>query len=152
MVSRDIYFFLDSGVCSRVYTCIVKIGELSREANVSVDTVRYYERRGLIPLAPRTGAGYRTYSADDVRRLKFIVHAKELGFTLDEIRELLSIRSDNSDCESVKALAEAKAREIDVRMKKMSHMKRVLLDLAGKCGQKGNLDPCPILKTLEEED
>jgi len=130
----------------------MKIGELSREANLSIDTVRYYERRGLIPKASRTESGYRTYSADDVRRLKFIVHAKELGFTLDEIKELLSLRSDGSDCESVKALAECKAKEIDERMKKMSHMKRVLLELAAQCGQKGDFDPCPILKTLEEEE
>ncbi len=128
----------------------MKIGELSREANLSVDTVRYYERRGLIPKAPRTGSGYRTYSADDVRRLKFIAHAKELGFTLDEIGQLLSIRSDGSDCAMVKAVAESKAQEIEDRMKKMSHMKRVLLELARQCGEKGNLDPCPILKTLED--
>ncbi len=130
----------------------MKIGELSREVNLSVDTLRYYERRGLIPKPPRMASGYRRYSADDVRRLKFITRAKELGFTLDEIRELLSIRSDGSDCESVKTLAEAKAQEIDVRIKKMLHMKRVLWKLARQCEDKANLDPCPILKTLEDED
>jgi len=131
---------------------IMKIGEISREAHVSVDTVRYYERLGLIPKAARTQSGYRKYSADDMRRLKFIVHAKGLGFTLDEIGQLLSIRSDGNDCARVKAVAEAKAQEMAERMKKMSQMRRVLLKLARQCGQKGNLDPCPILKTLEDED
>jgi len=130
----------------------MKIGELSRAAGVSVDTVRYYEHRGLIPKVARTGSGYRTYSAYDVRRLKFIVHAKELGFTLDEIGRLLSLRSDGSDCGGVKALAEAKASEVEERIKKMSRMKSVLLELARQCDEKGNLDPCPILKALEEEE
>jgi len=87
-----------------------------------------------------------------MRRLKLIVHAKELGFTLDEIGQLLSIRSEGSDCASIKAVAEAKAREIEGRIKKMSYMKRVLLELARQCEEKDSLDPCPILRTLEEEE
>lgn len=130
----------------------MKIGELSREAGVSIDTVRYYERRGLIPKAERTRSGYRRYSTDDMRRLKFIRHAKELGFTLDEIGQLLSIRSEGSDCASIKAVAEAKARDIESRIKKMTRMKRLLLKLARQCDAKDNLAPCPILRTLEEEE
>ncbi len=131
---------------------IMKIGELSREADVSVETVRYYERLGLLPKVRRTESGYRKYSEDELRRLKFIVHAKELGFTLDEIGRLLSIRSDGSECESVRALAESKARDLESRIKKMSRMKSVLLELARQCEKKGVLDPCPVLKTLEEEE
>ncbi len=130
----------------------MKIGELSREAGVPVETVRYYESRGLMPGVARTEAGYRKYTCEDLRRLKFIVHAKDLGFTLHEIGLLLSIRSDGSDCESVKALAESKAADMGERIRKMTRMREVLLELARKCGQRGGLDPCPILKSLEEEE
>ncbi len=130
----------------------MKIGEFSRRAGVSVDTVRYYEGRGLLREARRTVSGYRVYTGEDLVRLKFIVHAKDLGFTLHEIGRLLSIRSDGRDCESVRALAESRARDIEGRMRKMARMRDVLLDLAARCGEKGGLDPCPILKSLEEEE
>ncbi len=129
----------------------MKIGEFSRLAGVSVDTVRYYEGRGLLEKPARRESGYRVYSGKDLRRLRFIIHAKELGFTLHEIGQLLSIRSDGSECESVKALAEQKAEEMEERMRKMARMRDVLLELAEKCGERGGLDPCPILKALEEE-
>jgi len=130
----------------------MRIGELAASAGVSVETVRYYERLGLIPRARRTGGGYRVYSGDDLRRLKFIVHAKELGFTLKETGRLLSLRSDGRDCESVKALAEAKAEELGERMEKISRMRRVLQDLARRCDESAEPDPCPILKALEEQE
>ena len=130
----------------------MKIGEFSRRAGVSVDTVRYYEGRGLLPEARRTVSGYRVYTGEDLMRLRFIVHAKDLGFTLQEIGRLLSIRSDGRDCESVKALARSKAAEIESRIRKMARMRRVLLDLAARCSERGGIDPCPILKSLEEEE
>lgn len=129
----------------------MKIGDIAREADVSVDTVRYYERRGLLPRAPRTEGGYRVYTEADVLRLRFIVHAKGLGFTLKETGRLLSLRADGSDCESVRALAEAKAGEMAERIEKMRRMREVLLELARQCGQRTEIDPCPILKALEEE-
>jgi len=132
-----------------VYASYMKIGELSKQTNVSIDTVRYYERRGLIPRTARSQSGYRKYSADDVRRLKFIIHAKELGFTLEEIGQLLSIRSDGDDCARMKSIAETKAGEIKIRITKLSHMRHVLLDLASQCDQTPDTDPCPILKSLE---
>jgi len=132
-----------------VYASYMKIGELSKQTNVSVDTVRYYEHRGLIPRTVRSQSGYRKYSADDVKRLKFIIHAKELGFTLEEIGQLLSIRSDGNDCARMKTIAETKAGEIKTRITKLSHMRHVLLDLASQCDQAPDTDPCPILKSLE---
>ncbi len=115
---------------------------------MSIDTVRYYEQQALIPLATRTQSGYRQYSEDDVARLKFIVQAKELGFTLREISQLLGIQSN--DCQQVKSVAEAKAQELEERIAKLSRMRDVLLEMAAECGQSASDDPCPILKSLGE--
>jgi len=130
-----------------VYRSHMKIGELSKMTGVSIDTIRYYEQRTLLPEAVRTQSGYRQYSGNDVTRLKFIVQTKELGFTLKEISQLLGIQSN--DCREMKLIAESKALEMEDRIAKLSHMKDVLLELADKCGQSVSDDPCPILKSLE---
>jgi Hg(II)-responsive transcriptional regulator len=127
----------------------MKIGGLAKKAQVSVDTVRYYEQRGLMQWASRSRSGYRQYSDDDVKRLRFIRHAKKLGFTLDEIKELLALRAEGSNCSQVKQVAESKADEIMDRIEKLTTMFKVLLQLARKCEQGGDGDACPILKALE---
>jgi len=132
-----------------LYHAPMKIGELSQKTDVSIDTVRYYEQRGLIPPAARTASGYRQYSAGDVTRLKFIVQAKDLGFTLEEIGQLLAISSDGRTCSQVKAVAHAKADEIGMRIQKLVHMRQTLLTLAEQCEQTPDADPCPILNILE---
>jgi len=128
----------------------MKIGEIAKQAQVSVDTVRFYEQRGLLPQASRSLSGYRQYALEDVRRLMFIVQAKELGFTLEEIKQLLALRAGGSDCATVKGIAEEKAREITNRIEKLSRMREVLLDLASQCGQGDSEEICPILKSLED--
>ncbi len=128
----------------------MKIGELARQARVSVDTVRFYEQRGLISPPARSDSGYRQYTDADAKRLRFIVHAKELGFTLEEIKQLLALRADGSDCAKVNKVAEEKANEIAARIEKLSSMREVLLELARQCGQGTSDDACPILKSLEE--
>lgn len=133
-----------------LYHAPMKIGELSRQTGVSVDTIRYYEQRGLIPAAERLPSGYRQYVSGDVSRLKFIVQAKDLGFTLEEIGQLLAIRADDRACDEVRAVAEAKAAEIDGRIRKLSRMRQTLLTLAEQCEQTSDTNPCPILKSLEE--
>jgi len=133
-----------------VYASPMKIGEMAKQAQVSVDTVRFYEQRGLLPQAARSHSGYRQYSPDDAKRLRFIVHAKELGFTLEEIKQLLALRADGSDCARVKSVAEEKACEITSRIEKLSSMREVLLDLASQCDQGDADEACPILKSLEE--
>jgi len=133
-----------------LYPSPMKIGELSKQSGVSIDTIRYYEQRGLIPAAVRSASGYRQYGADDVSRLRFIVQAKGLGFTLEEIGQLLALRADDSNCTEVRAFAEAKAGEIEARMHKLSRMHHILLKLAEACEQSSDADPCPILKSLEE--
>jgi DNA-binding transcriptional MerR regulator len=131
-----------------VYHSPMKIGALSKATGVSIDTIRYYEQRQLLPSAARTASGYRQYSSDDVTRLKFIVEAKELGFTLKEISQLLGAQSN--DCLQVKLVAQSKAEEIDARIIKLSQMKDVLLDLVDQCNQSAGDDPCPILTSLKD--
>ncbi len=133
-----------------LYHSLMKIGELSKKTGVSIDTVRYYEQRGLIPAAARTQSGYRQYSVSDITRLRFIVQAKELGFTLEEIGQLLAIRADGKACAEVRTVAEAKADEIGTRILKLSRMRQTLLTLAEQCEQTSDTDPCPILKSLED--
>ena len=128
----------------------MKIGELAKQAQVSVDTVRFYEHQGLLPQAARSHSGYRQYASSDAKRLRFIVHAKELGFTLEEIKQLLALRADGSDCARVKSVAEEKANEIATRIEKLSGMRKVLLELARQCKEGTSDDSCPILKSLED--
>jgi len=129
----------------------MKIGELSKIAGVSIDTVRYYEKRGLIPQPVRSSSNYRHYTQHDAIRLRFIVQAKELGFTLKEIGQLLELRKEGRACVEVRSVAEAKAQEINVKIQKLSFMRQTLLDLAAQCEESSNHDPCPILKSLEKE-
>jgi len=133
-----------------VYSSPMKIGELSKKTDVSIDTVRYYEQRGLIPQATRTLSGYRQYSGNDITRLNFIVQEKELGFTLEEIGQLLAISSDGQTCSQVKTVAQAKAEEIEARIHKLTHMRQTLLNLAEQCEKTGGVNPCPILNVLEK--
>jgi len=133
-----------------VYTSPMKIGELSKMTDVSIDTVRYYEKRGLIPKSVRSASGYRQYNKHDATRLKFIVQAKELGFTLDEIGQLLALRRDGRACIEVRSVAESKSQEIDMKIQKLSRMRQTLLELAEQCEKSSDNDPCPILNSLEE--
>jgi MerR family mercuric resistance operon transcriptional regulator len=113
-------------------------------------SIHYYERRQLLPLPDRTASGYRDYAESDLKRLLFIVHAKELGFTLEEIKELLSLRAGQAECSQVRQIARRKADEIASRIEDLSRIQHVLLELAEKCEQEGFADYCPILKSLEE--
>ena len=133
-----------------VYSCDMKIGELAKRAKVNIDTIRYYERRQLLPLPDRTASRYRDYADGDVKRLLFIVHAKELGFTLEEIKELLCLRAGQAECAQVRQIARRKADEIATRIEDLSRIQHVLLELAEKCEQEGDADYCPILKALED--
>lgn len=105
----------------------VTIGQLARRAQVHVETVRYYERRGLLPQPIRQWSGYRQYSQDDVTRLRFIKHAQRLGFSLKEIAELLSLRVDpDTSCRDVKHRAEAKLADIEEKIRTLEQIKNAL--------------------------
>jgi MerR family copper efflux transcriptional regulator len=126
------------------------IGRLAKEAGVNIQTVRFYERRGLIPAPRRTPSGYREYSRDALSRLLFIRGAKHLGFTLREISELLSLRvDDRTPCEKVREKARAKIKEIDRRISSLVTIRKALESLVEACEGQGPQGPCPILEAMD---
>jgi MerR family mercuric resistance operon transcriptional regulator len=126
------------------------IGRLAKEAGVNLETVRYYERRGLLPKPPRTASGYRLFPSDATRRLKFIRRAQELGFSLKEIRELLSLRvSRSSTSKDIRARAHAKIADIEAKIKSLESIKKTLRNLASICEGCVPVDECPILESLD---
>ncbi len=128
------------------------IGQLARMAQVNVETIRYYERRGLMPEPPRRDSGYRQYADPDVTRIKFIKRAQTLGFTLKEISELLSLRVDpNTTCGDVKRRAEVKIADMEEKIKDLQRMKKALTKLASTCRGHGPMSECPILEMLNSE-
>lgn len=127
------------------------IGQVAKNAQVNVETVRYYERRGLIPEPLRKESGYRQYPEETVARIQFIKHAKELGFSLNEISELLSLRVDkNTTCADVKNRAEGKIANIEEKIHALQKMKKTLTRLAKECRGRGPVSKCPILEALEK--
>jgi MerR family mercuric resistance operon transcriptional regulator len=129
------------------------IGHLAREAGVNLETVRYYERRGLLPKPPRSASGYRLFPSDAARRLRFIRRAQELGFSLKEIRELLSLRvSRTTTSRDIRARAEAKIADIDAKIRSVGSMKKSLRKLTSVCEGCVPVTECPILESLDSED
>lgn len=129
------------------------IGAVARRASVGIDTVRYYERRGLLPEPQRRESGYRDYASDTVERLRFIRRAKELGFTLAEIRELLALSGDRErGVKGVKQRAEARLAEIETRIGELERVRDGLRQLIAACPGHGPLESCPILRALGEEE
>ena len=130
----------------------MKIGELAKRTDVPIDTVRYYEREGLIPPPIRRASGYRDYVDADVDRLRFMRRAKGLGFTLHEIRELLSLTAmSGDDMAALHALTQAKLRDVEERIHSLTRIREALQSLVTACPGHGALDQCPILATLSED-
>jgi len=128
------------------------IGRLAREAGVNLETVRYYERRGLLPKPPRSASGYRLFPSDAAQRLRFIRRAQELGFSLKEIRELLSLRvSRTTTSRDIRARAEAKIVDIEAKIKSLESMKKTLRKVTRVCDGCAPLARCPILESLDRE-
>ena len=127
------------------------IGEVGAAAGVPAATVRYYEQRGLIAPAPRTRAGYRVYDADAVRRLRFIKHAQALGFSLEDVQQLLALRvTDPGSCARVEATTLDKLRHVRMRIREFRRMERVLESLLRSCEAKQATDECPVLASLAD--
>ena len=123
--------------------------ELARQGSVNVETVRYYEKHGLLPKPPRTASGYRKFSADYVTRLRFIRYAQELGFTLKEVKELLAIRvKPGSSCADVRHKAEAKIADVVERIRQLQAIRKALFQLTVTCAGKGPVTNCSILEAL----
>jgi len=127
------------------------IGQVAQRADVNIMTVRYYERRGLVPEPPRLASGYRQYDPDTVHRIHFIKSAQELGFSLREISELLSLRvGDKNNCDEVKQRAEKKMDEIEEKIRVLGNMKKVLKKLTAACASRTPSRECPILEALDQ--
>jgi MerR family copper efflux transcriptional regulator len=125
------------------------IGQVARQADVGVETVRFYERRGLLEEPPRRRSGYREYGEDAVTRLRFIRRAKQLGFTLKEIKELLALRRDPSTPGAdVKRRAEDKIADIDLKIRSLQRMKKALVKLTAACSGHGTSAECLLLDAL----
>jgi len=128
------------------------ISELAKRGQVNLETVRYYERRGLLPKPPRSSSGYRMFPADAVRRIRFIKRAQELGFTLKEIEELLALRVAPGGTQSdVRERAAAKIGDIEEKIRTLRSMKKSLEGLAATCCGDGPASECPILESISSE-
>ncbi len=127
-------------------------GELAKLGHVGIEAIRFYEQKGLLPRPNRLPSGYRQYSPDTVKRLLFIQRAKELGFSLKEISELLSLSVNPScSCKEVKNVAEEKVRDVKDRIRGMRKIERVLIKLIASCRGRGPTSDCPILEALDRK-
>ncbi len=130
-----------------------RIGELAKLADVTPDTIRYYEKQQMMEHEVRTEGGFRLYSDNDLRRLKFIRHARQLGFTLESIRELLSIRIDpeHHTCQESKSIVQERLSEVEARIEELRVIRRSLQKLNDTCcGSEHSSVYCSILETLEQ--
>jgi MerR family copper efflux transcriptional regulator len=131
-------------------TTTIGIGALARRVGVSIDTVRYYEKSGLLAPQAKLASGYRRYGDPQVARLRFIRRAQDLGFSLRDIRELLGL-SQLRDVARIKRTAERKLAEVEVRIAALHRVRRALADLIAQCPGHGRAEACPILKALGSE-
>lgn len=126
------------------------IGALARAAGVNVETIRYYERRGLLRKPPRPEYGYRKYPSAAVKWVRFIKNAQGLGFSLREIQELLSLGLEaHGDCSQVLALTSHKIADVEAKIKALEAIKLTLVELSKKCPGEGSLSFCPIWERLD---
>jgi MerR family transcriptional regulator, mercuric resistance operon regulatory protein len=129
----------------------MRTGELAAAAGVNPETLRYYERRGLLEKPRRLHSGYRAYPRSAVEVVRFVKRAQELGFTLDEVQELLRLRKDQSrPCDEVRAAAAEKLAEIDGKLRSLETMKRALSTLIASCVAEASTRECPLLEALND--
>jgi len=129
----------------------LSIGRIAKLAGVGVDTIRFYERRGLLNQPDRTDAGYPKYSAEVVSLLEFIRRAKALGFSLEEITSLLQLQDHGGPKASVKDITHRKLSEIDTKIDDLQRMRKVLHQLNNDCSGTGDINGCPIIEALSED-
>ncbi len=127
----------------------IQIGELSRRTGCNIETIRYYERIGMLPRPSRSASRYRLYADPDVLRLRFVRRARELGFTLDEVRALLALSAeqDGETCVEVRAVAVRHLADVRAKVADLRAMERVLVDAVRQCDA-GKLPGCPLIASL----
>ena len=128
------------------------IGRLAKQAGVGVDTVRFYERRGLLPQPQRTASGYRMYGEETISRIRFVRRAKRLGFTLDEIENLLKLQDEGGAKAEVKAITTRKLDQIEAKIADLTRMRAVLRTLSAECSGEGNVSTCPIIEAIGDDE
>ena len=129
----------------------MRIGELAKAAGVGVETLRYYERRGLLAEPARRQSGYRAYEPEAVDVVRFIKRAQQLGFSLKEIQELLALRSGQGTCRDVRERAQTKLEDIDEKLRQLEAMKSALEQLVHQCaGRRRSTRYCPIIEAMED--
>ena len=132
---------------------LLSIGKLAKKADVSIDSIRFYERKGLLVEPKRTESNYRTYPLETAERLRFIKKAQKLGFTLAEIQELLNLSQDSTASKaSIKQITEEKIDDIRIKIQDLSRMLKALEQLDECCDGHGPVAECPILKSLAKDD
>ncbi len=132
---------------------MLQIGDVSARAGVSVDAVRYYERRGLLPRASRTTGGFRLFPPETIRRVHFIKQAQDMGLSLEEIAQLLATRGGAGECREVRDLLRAKLAELEERMKHMRNFRHTLSRHLASCecelNEHGEAAACPVIVELD---
>ena len=128
----------------------LRIGRAAQEAGVGIETIRFYERRGLIEQPPKPPDGYRRYTAETVERIRFIRQAQHIGFSLTQIEELLSLKADPSaDCADVRRKAAAKVAEVDGKIAELQRIRSALEEVIAACPGRGSVGACTILEALD---
>ena len=129
------------------------IGELARHAGVNTQTIRFYEREGLVPEPPRRTSGYRQYPTAMVERVRFIRAAKAVGFSLEEIAELLSLRvRRGASCAGVRARAESKLADIEAKIGQLQRMRKIIAEMVASCSGRCAIKDCAILGAIEARE
>ena len=127
----------------------LSIGELAKRAKVNIEIIRYYERRGLIADPPRNKSGHRQYSSEAVRRTEFIKRCQSLGFSLNEIQDILELRiTPESTCADMKSRVTEKLNDVDKKINELVKIRDALGRLLKRCSGKGPIGKCPILEEL----
>jgi len=127
------------------------IGKLAKEAGVNIQTIRFYERQGILDPVLRKDSGYRIYDTEGLRQLTFIIHAKELGFSLKEIKELLALRIDSAKhCGTVKGKITEKLSDVKYKISQLRKLEKTLKQLVQDCNNRVVSDGCPVISSIEK--
>lgn len=132
---------------------VLNIGEVAKQTGITVAAVRFYEKQGLIDAPLRSDSGYRQYPENTIKRVRFIQNAKEVGFTLKDIGELLALRQEpGTSCTDIKLRATQKIEEVDQKINDLNRIRTALARMIIKCSGRGSLSECPILEELDEDE